>query len=146
MLVARETLIVDPLTVELDPEPIPAEWILSGSPVARAKTMVTTHDWTSSVVVWDCTPGTFKWHYTKDESVYVLAGEAIMTTGTGEERRMGAGDLAYFYRGFACTWLVTQPFRKIAVLREPLWMPFGMALKVWSKLLHVTGLSGKSGL
>ncbi len=47
-------------------------------------------------------------HYTKDESVYVLAGEAIMTTGTGEERRMGAGDLAYFYRGFACTWRVTQ--------------------------------------
>jgi uncharacterized protein len=144
--VSKVTLIVDPLTVDLDPQPIPAESILSGSPVARAKTVVTTHDWTSSIVVWDCTPGTFKWHYTKDESVYVLAGEAIMTTATGEERRMAAGDLAYYYRGFSCTWRVTQHFRKIAVLREPLWLPFGVALKVWSKLLRMTGLSGKSGL
>ncbi len=143
---ARATLIVDPLTVDLDPEPIPAESILSGSPVARAKTVVTTHDWTSSNVVWDCTAGTFKWHYTKDESINVLAGEAIMTTETGEESRKAAGDLAYYYRVISCTWRATLHFRKIAVIREPLWLLFGMALKIWSKLLRMTGLSAKSGL
>jgi uncharacterized cupin superfamily protein len=143
---AKVVLMVDPATVELDPEPMPAKWILSGAPVTRGKKLLTSHDWTSTVVVWDCSPGSFHWHFSKDETIYVLSGECFMTNAKGEERRFAAGDLAFFYAGFSCDFRVTQHFRKVAVLRETMWFPFGIGLKAWNKFLGLLGFAGKSPL
>jgi uncharacterized cupin superfamily protein len=131
----------------LTPEPIPRDWILSGTPVARSsKKLATSHDWTSYVVVWDCTEGRFNWHYGKDEALVVLSGEVFITNQKGEERRLGPGDLGFFPAGSSCTWNVTAHVTKVAVLRETLWRPLGIALRVWNKLLRVVGLAGKSPL
>jgi uncharacterized protein len=121
---------------ELRPDPIPADWILEGDPRARANTLMTSRDWSSTVVAWDCTPGSFRWHYAKDETIHFLSGEAFMLDEDGKEHRFGAGDIAFFPAGSECTWRVTEHIRKIAVIRETMWRPLGFVLKVSKKLLR----------
>ena len=121
---------------EMEPDPIPAEWILAGAPEARTNKLVTSRDWSSAVVVWDCTPGSFKWHYVKDETVHFLSGEAFMTDDDGTEHRFAGGDIAFFPAGTTCTWRVTEHIRKVAVVRETIWRPLGFLLKLSKKLLR----------
>ena len=135
-----------PTDVELDPEPLPQEWILNGTPVARSKILVRSRDWTSSVVVWDCTAGSFTWHYGQDETIFVISGEAFLLLEDGSERRFGPGEVGFFPAGTTCTWRVAESIRKVAVLRESMWRPLGLCLKVWKKLLRMVGLAGKSPL
>src|SRR5271169_2633108 len=91
-----------PSTVDLQPEPIPPEWILSGTPEARSQTLVRSDDWASHIVVWDCTPGRFTWHYSSDEVLLVVSGEAFLLNEKGEECRFGPGDLGFFPAGTSC--------------------------------------------
>lgn len=140
----RTIMVADPTTLDLAPEPIPQEWILSGTPVASSKNLVRSRDWTSTVVVWDCTAGRFSWHYGQDEVILVISGEAFLLLENGQERRFGAGDVGFFPAGTTATWRVAEYIRKVAVVRETIWRPLGFCLKVWNKLLRTVGLSGKS--
>jgi len=140
----RSIVMATPANFELDPEPIPQEWILSGTPISRGKNLVRSRDWTSTVVVWDCTAGRFRWHYSQDEAILVVSGEAFLLLENGEERRFGPGDVGFFPAGTTCTWRVADYIRKVAVLRETMWRPLGFCLKIWKKFLRVVGLSGKS--
>ena len=81
-----------------------------------------------------------------DETIVIISGEAFMINDTGEERRFGPGDLAFFPAGSSCSWRVTQTLRKVGILREGMWRPLGLGLKVWRKLLRMAGLAGKSPL
>jgi uncharacterized protein len=136
-------VIASPEDVELDPEPIPQDWILSGTPVARSRNLSRSRDLTSSMVVWDCTAGRFHWHYTQDETIVVVSGEAFMMNENGEERRFGPGDVAFFPAGTTRTWRVAHHIRKVAVLRETMGRPLGLCLKAWKKLQRVVGLGSK---
>jgi uncharacterized protein len=144
--ILRSIVMATPAEVELESEPIPQEWILSGTPVARSKILVRSRDLTSSVVVWDCTAGSFHWHYGQDETVLFLSGEAFLLLENGTERRFGPGDLGFVPAGTICTWRVAGQVRKVAVLRESMWRPLGLCLKAWKKLLRTVGLAGKSPL
>lgn len=143
---SRSVISANPSTVELQSEPIPPEWILNGTPVARSHKLSTSHDWLSTIVVWDCTAGTFQWHYGQDEVILVISGEAFLLNSNGGERRFGPGDLGFFPAGSVATWRVDDRIRKVAVLRESLWRPLGFLLKVFKKLLRVIGIAGKSPL
>jgi uncharacterized cupin superfamily protein len=121
-------------------------WVLSGVPVTISKNVMRSHDWISNIVVWECTAGSFTWHYSKDEVVIVVSGEVFITNQKGEERRLGPGDLAFFPNGSSSTWRVPQGVRKIAVLRETVWRPLGFGLKVGKKLLRMAGIGGESPL
>lgn len=142
----RSIVMAVPANVELSPEPIPQEWILSGAPIARSKNLVRSRDLTSSVVVWDCTAGRFRWHYGQDETILVISGEAFLLLENGAERRFGAGEVGFFPAGTTATWRVADNIRKVAILRETMWPPLGLCLKAWKKLLRIVGLSGKSPL
>ena len=65
---------------KLTDSPINPEWIISGQPRAQAERLARSDDRTVSFVVWDCTCGTFQWHYDEDESFVVTAGEAFLTS------------------------------------------------------------------
>jgi hypothetical protein len=134
--VSEPILRIDADVAELEPDPIPADWILDGAPQARANKLVTSRDWSSTIVVWECTPGSFKWHYCKDETIHFLSGEAFMIDDRGEEHRFGAGDIAFFPAGTACSWRVTEHIRKVAVIRETMWRPLGFVLKMSKKILR----------
>jgi len=144
--VSGAVVMLSPESVELEPEPIPRDWIVSGSPEARCKKVVRSRDRTSHIVIWECTPGSFTWYYGMDEAIVIVAGEAFMINDRGEERRFGPGDLGFFPAGTSCTWRITQTLRKVGVLREGLWRPLGLGLKAWHKLLRIAGLAGKSPL
>ena len=135
-IVSESTSTIDAESLDLQPDPIPIKWILEGRPEARVTRLLTSRDWASTVVVWECTPGSFKWHYSKDETVFFLSGEAFMTDENDEEHRFGAGDIACIAAGTSCRWRVTEPIRKIAVVRETIWRPLGFVLKVSKKLFR----------
>ena len=131
---------------DLRPAPIPPDWILNGAPEARNKELAKSHDHTSSIVVWDCTAGRFNWHYSQDEIVVVISGEAFITNEKGEERRLGPGDMGFFPAGTSCTWHITHRIRKVAVVRQPIPRSLGFVLRTWNKLVRIVGLTGGSPL
>lgn len=133
-------------SVELNSEPIPKDWILSGSPEARAKKLAKSADFTSYIMVWDCTPGRFTWHYNKDETLVVVSGEVFITNEGGVERRLGPGDFAFFPGGSSATWNVTSRLRKVAVVRETMPRPLGFVIRGFKGALRRAGLAGKSPL
>jgi uncharacterized protein len=143
---SQPILITTPSTTELEPEVIPPEWVSGCAPIARRTKLATSNDWASSVVVWDCTPGQFQWHYMQDECVFVVSGEAFLIEADGKERRFAAGDFGFFPAGTTCNWRVSEHFRKVAVLREPMSRPLGFAFKVTKKLVRALGLLGKPPL
>jgi hypothetical protein len=136
----KSIVMENPATLELEPSPIPPAWILRGTPEARSKKLTRSRDWTCQIVVWECTAGHFNWHYGRDESVFVLSGEAFLIKEDGEERRFGAGDLGFFPAGITCTWRVTETFRKVAVMRETVGRPLGLGVKIWKKLFRASRL------
>jgi uncharacterized cupin superfamily protein len=145
-LMSQPVLIPKPAEVELEPERIPPGWILSGSPEARGRNLVRSRDWAARIVAWDCTAGQFVWHYSEDEVIIVVSGDAVLLQDNGQERRFGPGDVAFFPAGTSAKWRVDHYISKIAILREPMWRPMGFALKAFNTLLRRIGLARKSAL
>jgi uncharacterized cupin superfamily protein len=143
---SREIVTATPSTLELGPErvPITPSWVLGGRPLTRTKNVARSHDWTSNTVVWECTAGSFTWHYSKDEVAVIVSGEAVITNEKGEERRLAPGDLVFFPAGTSSRWRVPEGVRKIAILHEPMWRPLGLGLKVCKKLLRMAGIGAES--
>ncbi len=131
---SQPIVIAPPAQVELDPAPIPADWILAGTPEARSRQLARSQDGASTVMAWSCTAGRFNWHYTVDETVHIISGEVFVTKETGEECRLGPGDMAFFPTGSRSTWRVPVEVRKLAVCRQGMPLPFGFALRAWNKL------------
>ena len=131
---------------DLEPAPISPDWILSGTPEARAKLLAKSHDGTSYIMVWECSAGRFMWHYIEDEIVAITSGEVFITIDKGEERRLGQGDMAFFPAGTSCEWRINNRVRKVAVLRKPLGFPLGLGVRAWYKFLNVAGLRARSPL
>src|SRR2546425_9321431 len=130
--------------VKLEPDSIPSKWLLSGQPETRSKILGRSRDRLGYIVLWECGAASYKWHYSKDEAYIVLSGEGFMTDEKGTERRFGPGDVAFFPAGTNATWRHPDHFRKVAVLKEPVWRPIAFATKAWGKLLRIVGLSDKS--
>jgi uncharacterized cupin superfamily protein len=128
---------------QLNPEPISEQCILQGKPVARSKVVARTRDWSSSVVIWDCTAGSFRWHYGQDEVIVVVAGDMVLLLQDGTERRISAGDYVFFPAGSVAQWRVDHYIRKVALLKEPMWRPIGFAMKVWNKILRTFGITAR---
>jgi hypothetical protein len=131
---------------KLELEPMPASWVTSGNPVTRSKRVASSRDFTECVMVWDCTPGRFTWHYVKDETLVVVSGETYIKSDCGKERRLGPGDWAFFPAGCKADWHVTQHLRKVAVMKEILPRPVGLAVRLWKGALRRAGIGGKSPL
>jgi uncharacterized protein len=69
---------------------------------------------------WECSPETFDWEYSSDETAYVKEGLVKVRTEYGQEVELGAGDLVFFPRGLKCTWTVVQTIRKVYIFDKPL--------------------------
>jgi uncharacterized protein len=129
--------------MELKSAPIPADWVIEGRPMARSRRMSTSPDTTSSTMVWTCTTGKFHWHYTVDETLYILEGEVFVTNEKDEVRRLGPGDLVFFPAGSHSVWHVTKDIRKIAFCRQSMPVAAGYGLRAMNKLVNI--LTGQQG-
>jgi uncharacterized protein len=130
--------------LQLERGSIPPQWLLSGDPETRSKLLGKTRDRLAYIILWECGAVSYKWHYNQDESYIVLSGEGFMTDEKGVERRYGPGDLAFFPAGTDSTWRHPDHFRKVAVLKDPVWPPLALALKAINKILTMIGVSSKS--
>jgi uncharacterized cupin superfamily protein len=135
----RAIMIAAAAAIDLEPAPISPDWILSGTPETRSKELARSHDRTSYVMVWDCTAGRFNWHYSKDETLVVISGAAVLTYENGGERRIGPGDIVFFPAGTSCAWHVTEYIKKVAFLRHTMPHPLGFGVLAWNKLLQILG-------
>jgi uncharacterized cupin superfamily protein len=124
-----------PLAATLQQSPITREWILADEPRASSTLLSQSKNGNSYVMVWECTAGHFRWHYTEDETVIILTGEVFITTKDGVERRLGPGDTGFFPAGSTCTWRIPDRVRKVAVLQKPIPRPVYLALRVYYKIL-----------
>jgi uncharacterized cupin superfamily protein len=131
---SQPIVIAPPAEVELEPAPIPTDWILAGTPEARSRQLARSQDGASSVMAWSCTAGRFNWQYMVDETVHIISGEVFITNEKGEECRLGPGDMAFFPAGSRSTWRVPVAVRKLAVCRQAMPLPFGFALRAWNKV------------
>jgi uncharacterized cupin superfamily protein len=120
-------------TVPLKPAPINPDWVLEGSPVARAGEIARSTDGTTLSVVWDCTAGTFNWHFGVDETVHIVEGEVEVSAVGFGPRVLRAGDAALFRAGTTARWHVPTYVRKIAFIRHPLPRPLGFALRAFGR-------------
>lgn len=123
--------------VDLEPMPIEPSWIRSGNPEARWKVLTKSQDKMATKLVWQCTPGVFEWHYDDDETIYVIEGEAFLTSSDGKERQFGAGDMVFFPAGSSCTWRITKTVRKFAILRRDLPSPVSLAIRAAGRLARI---------
>ena len=143
---AKNIVTANPATVELTPAPFPREWIIDGTPEARAREIARSDDGTMRVMVWSCTPGKFRWEYSIDETVQIVSGEVVVTDHNGRERRLRAGDSAFFPAGSASVWHVVDEVRKVAVCRTavPKVVEFGLRAWHWSARRANAMLSGRA--
>ncbi len=136
-----------PADVDLDPAPIPADWIIEGNPQARSKRLAASADGTSTVMAWSCTAGRFKWHYTVDETIHLISGEVFVTDEKDNVRRVGPGEMVFFPAGSVSTWYIPDHVRKFAVCRHSMPRIAGFALRAFNKIIGIiTGADGGSAL
>jgi uncharacterized cupin superfamily protein len=131
---SNSIVIVPAATADLKAAPIPRDWILNGTPEARNSELARSDDRTSYVIDWNCTAGSFNWHYSEDETLVVVSGEAFITNEQGEERRLGPGDMGFFPAGSSCRWRITSHVRKFAIVRHTIPRPLVFSLRVWNRL------------
>ena len=112
------TIVHSPANIELEPAPIPADWILEGQPVTRGGAIAQSQDGTSITGIWDRTRSRFHWYYTNDETVYILEGGVTITTDDGNTLQAKAGDVLFFPCGSHALWFVENYVRKVAILRN----------------------------
>lgn len=117
-------------TYGLAASPIPQEWILEGSPVARKKLLTRSRDGLASSFMWDCTAGRFNWFYGEDEVIYVLEGSVLLEDEAGVRRQLQAGDTFLLPAGSRFHWTVANYIRKIAFLYPPLTLDMRIVRKI----------------
>src|SRR5690606_19668881 len=120
-------------TVAMKPAPINPAWVLEGSPVARAGEIARSSDGTTLSAVWDCTAGTFTWHFGVDETVHIVDGEVEVSANGFGTRTLRAGDVTLFRAGTTARWRVPVYVKKIAYCRHPLPWPMSLALRVFGR-------------
>jgi len=127
--------------VAMNPAPIDPGWVVAGSPVARVGEIARSTDGTTFSAVWDCTAGTFDWHFGVDETVHIVEGEVEVSAPGFGPRLLRPGDAALFRAGTSARWRVPAYVRKIAYCRHPLPPPLGFALRALGRLRSM--LSGR---
>lgn len=105
-------------TADLQPDPIPAGWVLAGAPAARAAELSRSPDGAEVAFLWDCTAGEYLWRYAAHETVEILDGVAVVDDGSGP-RTLAAGAQARFRAGSIARWRVPAYVRKLSYCRDP---------------------------
>jgi uncharacterized cupin superfamily protein len=134
---SKQLVTADPASLELEPVPIPEEWILEGRPQARRREIARSQDGGMSVIAWSCSKGRFRYKYQVDEMLHILSGQVILTDETGAARRVGPGDTVFCPTGTWFDWTVVEDVRKVAVCHVAVPKPFAFGLRAWNKIARI---------
>jgi uncharacterized protein len=111
-------------------EPAEADWqpshyvteetLRDGDPKEREAVLFANPDGSYVISQWAAEPYTEHIDgYPGDEYVRVLDGTLVMTTDGGEPQTFTVGDEFRIAKGWAGTWQVTEPFRKLSIASYP---------------------------
>ncbi len=105
----------------LTPMPLPAAWVLEGTPTASGRVAITGPAGDQVGGVWQCTAGRFEYHFDAyHETVMILEGQAIIAGPDGVPTTLNPGDFAHFPKGLVTTWHVPHFVKKtFFILQEP---------------------------
>jgi uncharacterized cupin superfamily protein len=67
--------------------------------------------------IWECTPGIWECHVTRDEFCHFLAGRCAYTHDSGERTEIRGGDAAFFPAGWRGRCEVRETVRKVYMIR-----------------------------
>lgn len=98
--------------------PIPSDWVIAGQPMATATVLTESADKRYRSGIWECTAGTFEWHFALDEIVHILEGE-VFIDHEQTKLHLRAGDVAHFPAGTSTRWHIPTRVRKFFTHREP---------------------------
>jgi uncharacterized protein len=99
------------LDAPMQPAPIPAEDIISGTPESTMAILWQSDDNTLYNGVWHCTPGVFMLT-SPGETICVVEGSATITPEGGESITVHPGDVAFIPEGTRARWQVHETVRK----------------------------------
>ncbi|MFE5024125.1 cupin domain-containing protein [Streptomyces sp. NPDC056656] len=97
--------------VELEPEPLDPEQIISGAPVVTGKVLWESADGKQLRGIWQITPGTVT-DTEANELFVVVSGRATVEVEGGQTLEVGPGDAAVLREGDRTTWTVHTTLRK----------------------------------
>ncbi|MDH6142805.1 putative cupin superfamily protein [Kitasatospora sp. GP30] len=96
---------------ELEPEPLPQDQILSGTPEVSGRLLWESPDGRCLRGIWQITPGVVT-DTEADELFVVISGRATIEVENGPTLQVGPGDLAVLREGDRTTWTVHETLRK----------------------------------
>ncbi len=103
----------------LESAPIDPTWITQGKPESRNRVLSVASDGSAWTMLWACTPGSFRWRYSFDETIHFLEGAVTITGSDGVERHFGPGDMIFFPAGSVADWQIDRPVKKLAFCHIP---------------------------
>lgn len=131
---AANLIVTSNLDRDLSPAPINPAWIRAGQPAARNALLAKSADGGGATYLWECTAGTFDWHYGFDETLYILEGSVVIETDTMGPTRYGPGDVIAFMSGARARWHIEAYIRKLAFCRRPEPRVLKLARAVWNRV------------
>lgn len=108
----------------LDPWPLPEALVAAGAPRTAGKVLSQSSDGCIVRGIWECTPGSFRWDWSYDETIVVVSGHATVHVDGGPVVELRPGDLAFFERGQTALWTTQTTFRKAFHAHSPVPLPF----------------------
>lgn len=125
--------------------PIEPSWIIDGRPEAEIVPIAAGADGLSSVVLWRCSEGTFRWRFDWEETVHILDGEVEVTLPSGASHRLVPGSIAVFPARTTAVWRVVRPVRKLAVCRAGIHPRLTKLVKALGYGLRMLGFRDNAG-
>jgi uncharacterized cupin superfamily protein len=98
---------------------LPSEKLLAGNPMQRVWQHYVDGSGKFFAGLWSSEIGKWRIAYTEEEYCQILDGSSIITDAQGNALTVSPGDSLVIPRGFAGTWEVLAPTRKIYVIYEP---------------------------
>lgn len=96
----------------------PPDRLIAGNPVQSVQNVFTDPTGQFFVGTWSSTPGTWRIRYTESEFCHLLAGSVRLTDTQGTSWTFAAGASFVVPAGFAGTWEVIEPARKLYAIFE----------------------------
>jgi len=62
--------------------------------------------------IWTKAVSEFPWHYSDQETCYLLEGDVIITPDNGDAVHFGKSDLVVFPAGLSCRWKIIKAVKK----------------------------------
>ncbi|AXI78217.1 cupin domain-containing protein [Peterkaempfera bronchialis] len=98
--------------LELEPDPLPPDQIVSGSPEVSGKVLWESPDGRLVRGIWQITPGVVT-DTEADELFVVVSGRATIEVEDGPVLEVGPGDAAVLRAGDRTRWTVHETLRKV---------------------------------